>query len=368
MRKFKLRSSYGLTYRGFLKRRMLTLVEANERLHVYFPNMEIIKYYGSKYNALVYCKDCGKTFTTNKCISGYLYGNKIECERCKYERLLNDYNKLLKVNSLRVTDWFCDNGQAKLKVECNTCGVKYETFSSALDNTFHCRGCKFNSGTSKYVEILKQKNCKYISRHCIDGHTIIAYECETCGRIEETQVANIYNKDNICEYCNPNSFRNKFTNSLNEIAMYTKENGIVLIDYINNRKVKSKHLFCGKLSRTTKRNVEKGLLCGECVRSITMGKRKDHNKHLVQEYLVILKNVQKLKHILEDYNQLESFPEGDIKTILEHIDGWVKNYEEIMNEYPNGDLGSILEKNPLYERCKELFYPTMDKFGIEKIK
>lgn len=80
-----------------------------------------------------------------------------------------------------------------------------------------------------------------------------------------------------------------------------------------------------------------------------------------------LYNVQKLKNFFVKHNQLQNIPEQP-RVILEYIDGWIDNYETLVRKYPNGDLGTVLENNPLYKQCEKVFYPIMDKYGIERIE
>lgn len=55
------------------KSRVLTLEEANKRIHRYYPNLTILKYYRTQHPAEVYCSDCESTFITLYNISAYIY-------------------------------------------------------------------------------------------------------------------------------------------------------------------------------------------------------------------------------------------------------------------------------------------------------
>lgn len=44
----------------------------------------------------------------------------------------------------------------------------------------------------------------------------------------------------------------------------------------------------------------------------------------------------------------------DIKFLFDYIESWYNNYCEIINKYPNGDLGAVIENNKMYKQMEEI--------------
>lgn len=435
MKRYRLRSSYGLFYHGYIRRPMLTLEEVQRRLDLHYnKKLSIVRYRGTSRKAVLHCKECGD-FETKYSIGNYLNKqyHREDCEICQRKARIKRYNSLLKYSDFTVldfyTNWDLEHTRTMLILKCKTCGDIVESRASRAYEYARCERCFKEIATIKYKKLLKEHNCEYISREPSGTRTSIKFSCNTCGNVDSVSdsylikgyspceicksnyiKANLednlkgYNVElisyhhnelsrliinlkcklcgetflydysnlkanvgGLCENCNPNSSKNRSIRSFKEAQIIANKSGRVLDNYIDSSSSTVRHLFCGNSSIVEKRNLSK-TACKECTRRLCRGSIKEHNKHLVKDYLVILKNVKKLKDILEEHNQLDNFPEGEVKIILEHIDGWISNYKEIMKQYPNGDLGTVLENNPLYERCKEIFYPVMDKFGIERIE
>ena len=368
MKRYRLRSSYGLSYKGYWQRPRLTLDEANERVQRYYPSMTILNYIKSSVPAEVYCSDCGEIYETKNTISGYMYGYRKKCEMCTYKELLCKYNNYLKHTNIKVKHWHSKNGRTYAQLHCTKCETNWQVMVQTLPRIRECQHCSNNKKTMEYISLLERHDCIYLSRETIDDILYIKYKCKKCGNIGVNQSSKFLNRNNPCPECNPNSINNIKNTKEKELKEQSVTRGKLLLDYKDRDNVTLRHLFCGSTYTTRGNNITRALGCRQCQSKTQLGTAKAHNKHLVKEYLKVLYNIKKVKDIIEEHNQLDNFPEGEVKIILEHIDGWISNYKEIMKQYPNGDLGTVLENNPLYERCKEIFYPVMDKFGIERIE
>lgn len=280
---------------------MLSNEEVQRKLDEYYGGkLTIFNFRGTKRHAVLHCKECGE-FKTKGISSSYIYGKFKDCEKCTEKIRLKQYNELCTIPNTRVVDYYYD-------VDCTA--------------------------------------------------VVLVLYCDNCGlsrNLAMTSIDKIYS----CSKCNELNISSNYKIELKAVG-----NGKVLINYINNRNIKTFHFLCGTSSSTSKENSFK-CSCGKCMHKISLGKPKPHNQHLVKEYLTILYNVKTLKDFLVEHNQLDNLPQSEAKTILEHIDGWIKNYEEIVNKYPNGDLGTVLENNPLYKKCKEVFYPLLKRYNLK---
>lgn len=229
-----------------------------------------------------------------------------------------------------------------------------------------CVKCREDARTKAYKEALSKCNCTYLDYYRLeDSKVILIYKCNICGTEDETRFLNLSEGKNICNTCKKHGIKD--SDIYISCLELCKSRGRILLNYNKSTSLTLRHLFCGTEHSSHKDSVKKNITCKFCSRKLCLGTSKDHNKHLVDEYLIILYNVQKLKNFFVKHNQLQNIPQ-EPRTILEHIDGWINNYETIRKKYPNGDLGTVLENNPLYEKCRKVFYPIMDKYGIERIK
>lgn len=353
------------------KRKLLTLEEANERLHRYFPNMDILVYRSSAKPALLYCKDCAKTYETKSSISVYMYSYRVRCESCaEIERVqrvkdfLGECGLIYKGFSIIKKDKI----YRIIKYSCSYCGYEDTAYEYSLDSSNYsgCKKCKYNKTTDKYTETLRENNCTYLSRYATKGinrATIITYKYNSCGH-KHTVRSNALSENKIpeCPICK----RRERLEFIKDEGMRLSELGFHLVKYRSSIDVSCIHLFCGDSKEHT--NIyNKNLLCGKCRGSLLLGKPKEHKKHLVEEKLAMLKSVQSFKNawLSQVPDALEKLDEGFVKVILTHIDGWIKNYEEIAKTYPNGDLGTVIENNPLYKQVEDTFYPIMEKYGFK---
>ena len=367
MKRYRLRSSYGLECRGRIRRRLLTLEEVNERVHRYYPNIDVLVYSGSLAPGVIYCHDCGETYTTPILLSNYMYYASSSCVKCKYIKRLEEYNRILSGTTLVADSFKYIDNVVNISAHCSVCGYTTNLKATNIYTVERCSQCAHNSVTEKYVEILDKSNCEYLDRYKVGKQVVLKYRCRICGTEDETWYSSLNTVKNLCSECNRDSAKNKFKRSKEDMINYGKFNGRYIMDYENTLSVKYRHLFCGGVSKTSKSQIKGIDLCWYCT-YLRDCKNQKKNKETIDKTLTILKNVKKVKDILEETNQLDNFPEGEVKIILEHIDGWIKNFNTIVNKYPDKDIGSVLENNPLYERCKEIFYPVMDKFGIERIE
>ena len=373
----RLRRGYDRVYKPTRYfRQMLSYEEVQRRLNNHYGGkLTIIEYNGTHYKGILHCKECG-TFETKYPIGGYLAQNfcrRQDCELCYRKMMINHYNSLLVVDSLDVFDYYFTTKDSYkyyyAKVKCSICGMIYTTRVDWLTSIKNCRHCNYNEKTLEYSEILARHNCIYISRRIDENKvTFLKYKCGNCNKIYETNLRHISTVNGICKDCNITGKRKLKEASRQDTKLLGLKTGKILTNYVCKSEVHGIHLLCGKRIKTNKINFTKSDLC-RCSNRLNskFSYTKEHNKHLVEEYLIILYNVQKLKNFFVKHNQLQNILQ-EPRTILEHIDGWINNYETIRKKYPNGDLGTVLENNPLYEKCRKVFYPIMDKYGIERIK
>ncbi|GAA0101521.1 hypothetical protein UT300012_22360 [Paraclostridium bifermentans] len=350
----------------------LSVEEANERLHRYIPNMDILEYRGCNKSASVYCNDCKTEYQTKNVICSYMYGYRSECESCmEIARVQRDIEYLQEINLeyLGYIVVYIPRATRKIKYRCKVCGtVDYVCEPNLLGSSLSgCKKCKYDRTTAKYIELLKEYNCTYISRYIptsINRNGLITYKYNDCGH-EHTVLNGSLTANQIPE-C-PTCKKLKKIKFVLERKEELCNDGFYLSEYRNSKDVDYIHLLCGEI-RKQARIYKEGILCGYCQAKISTSKPKDHNKHLVQEKLIMLKNIQSFKNawIKQVPDAIQQLPEGFAKIVLTHIDGWINNYEEIVAKYPNGDLGTVIENNPLYKQVEDTFYPIMEKFGFKR--
>ena len=422
-KRLKLRKGYDRVYRVTrYNRLMLTYEEVQRRLdRNYGGKLTIVEYSGVGKKGRLHCKECGE-FTTKSPIGFYIRREKWreDCECCKlrarlerYTKLVGDYN-LIAVNfpNRHKVNYYCSacnttqeydistlsnrtfckeclyrettkiytikannlgfiyksrktvNGHNIVNVECKICGYTRTVQSEGLDKEhLLCNNCLEEEKITEYGNRLVKHNCSYISHTATENGTIITYRCNICGCIGHIKSNSILIREGICSNCSETSSEFIKNESRLEAQYLCNTNGKILSCYTNASKVRYTHLFCGS-TVTSDKNSCKKISCVHCSRKLNLSIPKEHNKHLVQEYLTILYNVKALKDFLVKHNQLQNVPKESL-TILEHVDGWISNYELIIKKYPNKDLGTILENNQLYEKCRKVFYPVMERYNLE---
>lgn len=359
---------YDERFRGSyrFKRIKLTLEEANERIHGYFPNIDILEYYGANNKGLVYCKDCNNKFWTAYNLQGYMYGAKTQCENCKHIYITNEATRLLRNIGLKFESYYFKYStevRTRLVVNysCPTCGYNDK---ADLDNIrrgqlTRCKNCNYILVGLKYAELLYNHNLNYLKHETICKQTYVYYECVMCGEISNVQSSNLISGIfNGCEKCSTLKYIGNCTNVANHTG-YKFISG-------NLTKCKSIHLFCGKSINNSLRSGNRYIACKYCTAKITKGKPKEHNKHLVTEYEKILKYTLDLKNEIERENinleQLKDNLNYDfILDIYKHIEGWYNNFQAIKEKYPNGDLGTVLENNPNYINVWNIVVPVFEE-------
>lgn len=343
-----------------LRRPLLTLEEANERMHIHFPNIDILDYYGMGHTALLYCSDCGETFTTRNSIGPYIYGGKKYCESCKNKSILNTIHKLLGERGLRFLNYYNPEGRnVKVVYTCDVCNEVGEVWLPALEKEKlkGCQNCKLNSRVARYVQLLLSYNLHYISYDGRLNGSELYYECNVCGYSSSVHYTNLSSGTfGGCPGCNVREINIKHLELFNSIGFkYTKSH----YDY-----AECIHLFCGKSSEVI--NYHTRTLCNYCKNKVIQGKAKQHNKHLVTECEKILKYTLDLKNEIQKHNidleQIKANINYDfIKDIYTYIEGWYDNFIKIKTKYPNGDLGTVLENNPYYTHVWEIVVPAFEE-------
>lgn len=344
--------------------RMLSYEEVQRRLDLHYGGkLTIVEYRGTKRKGILHCKECGE-FETKNSIGSYITlasNRKIDCELCKYREQLEIYSNYLNLEYMEVLHFKRKNLTTVATIRCNRCNHVCEHEGSYLTEIVACRNCENIKKRKEYEIILNKLGLSYIKHETDENkHTLLHFKCNSC---KTSDYGFIRSTGYFLEEC-PTCKRNKLMESYKNVA---KLQGKVLLKFNGATEVNVIHLFCGCKSVTRLRYDRKSTVCKHCSPKLVhpRSKPKPHNQHLVKEYLTILYNVKTLKDFLVEHNQLDNLPQSEAKTILEHIDGWIKNYEDIVNKYPNGDLGTVLENNPLYEKCKEVFYPLLKRYNLK---
>ena len=312
---------------------------------------------------VVKCNVCGESYTIDT--SNIADTNK--CRVCAQIERVKRYTELLDSYACSLVSYNTIEHNTYLDYRCNICGHEDTVaYSGIAKLQYVCVKCREDARTKAYKEALSKCNCTYLDYYRAEAyHVILEYKCNICGTKDEIRFLNLIEGKTICNTCKQNAVKD--SDIYISCLELCKSRGRLLLNYNGTRELTLRHLFCGREHTSNKRDITRIITCKHCYAKTSIGTLKDHNKHLVEEYLIILYNVQKLKNFFMKHNQLQNIPQ-EPRTILEHIDGWINNYETIIKKYPNGDLGTVLENNPLYEKCRKVFYPIMDKYGIERIK
>lgn len=360
------------TYR--LKRRMLTLEEANERIHKYFPNLTILKYYGSNRPAEVYCENCESIFNTSDDISSYLYGYKTVCENCKeIKRTVLAKNKLGEVNLeyIGYHENLNSSGTIHRHIEykCLKCGYISSISEMGLKHQGleGCKNCKHLAIINKYKTILEKNNCTFLStKPRINLLTLdVLFKYNECGH-EHTLFTSTLLKLGVpkCPKC-----RGMERSEI--LHTFYKDRGLKYIRSLGSGREECFHLLCGhnikKMYNILKSyGFKSDLRCKHCYAKITIGRSKEHNKHVVEEYYSILEYTLYLKEELDrnrkDISEISNHENYEfICDTLEYIEGWFVNFKSIKEKYPNGDLGTVLENNPYYLYVWNIVVPALEE-------
>ncbi len=367
-KKLKLRKGYDKIYRVTrYGRLMLTYSEVQRRLdNHYGGKLTIVEYNGVDKKGILHCKNCG-TFETKVAIGDYLrtnYSHRTDCEKCMKYRQLRKYTSKLN-DSLECIDYYTlATGTHKVKIVCKVCGTLFTRDSKHLNKQTSCLHCLEIEKIKRYKDIVSNFNCTYTAHYVVDGKVYLKIKCDDCGTERTIGSTQLYEAVVLCRKCNENHNDYKFERSKEEVKDLLRNGKHRFISYDNSNKVVVEHLLCGNTTTSNKDRLQESYLCRHCRTYISCGKPKEHNKNLVEDYLTILYNVKTLKDFLVKHNQLQNVPE-EPRTILEHAEGWLSNYKFIMEKYPNGDFGTILENNPLYEKCRKAFYPVMRRYNLE---
>lgn len=355
------------------KRPKLTLEEANERMHRYFPNIDILEYSSTESYAKVYCYDCKTEFWTKEIVAGYMYGNRIFCENCKEIKRVSTAKNTLSAINLEYLGYkgSLDHKGAvirRIKYRCIKCGYTDDiTEANLLFGTLNqCKGCRDSRMLIKYKNVLEENNCTFISKDRNDEHVLdVTFKYNACGHKNTIRSCNAY-LGNIpkCPVCNDVARKLK-------MGSIHKQKGFVYIKNISCSESECVHLFCGKCIKKNcyqlaKERIDNSLTCKHCKHKLYKGKPKEHNKHLVNEYEKILKYTLDLKNEIENQGiNLEQFKDNInynfIKDIYEYIEGWYNNFIAIKEKYPNGDLGTVLENNPYYIHVWNIVVPVFEE-------
>lgn len=358
-----------------IKKRMLTLEEANERLHNHFPSMKILIYRCANRSALVTCKNCNNTFETDNTIGAYMYGDRLECEKCKEIRIAGQYREILKpYKNLQYTGRELKGTASYCKYKCKICGYEDKvTVTQLKKKKFKgCPVCCEKEQAEYYNSYLNKHNCEYLETFYERSYTTpsVRFKCNVCEGVFSMFGFTATSKISDYSYCPRCEERQKFERLHKPIVEELKDSGFVYIGekYIS-RYIPFLHLLCGnKFNYLVNSSGRTNNLCGKCSCTISRGKIREEDRELVKETLVMLRNIQAFKNAWLSHtpDALEKLNKGFIKTILEHIDGWINNYEEIIERYPDGNLAKVIENNPLYKKVEEVFYPIMEKVGFKR--
>lgn len=295
------------------------------------------------------------------------------CENCREIKRTAQAKDKLRENNLEYIgyhDLLEDFGVIRRYVEykCQKCGYTSSIRESTLkyEGINGCKNCRHIEVVNKYKYLLEKSNCTFISMKKRNNMSIfdILFKYNECGH-EYTVPSNRLSSSGV-----PKCVKCQGIKREKMLHEFYKGEGFIYLRSFNCNWGECYHLFCGHVSNRSYIRAggdkSKGYLgCKHCRAKLSLGKPKEHNKHLVEECYNILEYTLYLKQELtnkgKDISEISNHENYKfICDTLDYIEGWFDNFKAVKDKYPNGDLGTVLENNPYYLHVWNIVVPALE--------